>query len=74
MATGTIGKSLKGHPGVFLSRDGGLTWRQVYISLKILEPHSTKYDFVLDPKQLSYLQFRRPWRSFGGRKILQKSF
>ncbi|KAK6621398.1 hypothetical protein RUM43_011704 [Polyplax serrata] len=29
MATGTIGKSLKGHPKVFLSRDGGLTWRQI---------------------------------------------
>ncbi|KAL0266712.1 UNVERIFIED_CONTAM: hypothetical protein PYX00_009183 [Menopon gallinae] len=29
MATGTIGKSLKGHPGVFLSQDGGLTWRQI---------------------------------------------
>lgn len=29
MATGVIGKSLKGHPGVFLSRDAGLTWKQV---------------------------------------------
>ncbi|XP_055841442.1 sortilin-related receptor-like [Episyrphus balteatus] len=29
MASGVIGKSLKGHPGVFLSRDGGLTWKQV---------------------------------------------
>lgn len=29
MATGVVGKSLKGHPGVFISRDAGLTWRQV---------------------------------------------
>ncbi|XP_075232916.1 sortilin-related receptor-like [Lycorma delicatula] len=29
MATGVIGKSLKGHAGVFLSRDAGLTWHQV---------------------------------------------
>jgi hypothetical protein len=29
IAMGSIGKSLKGHPGVFLSRDAGLTWRQV---------------------------------------------
>lgn len=29
IAMGTIGTSLKGHPGVFLSRDAGLTWRQV---------------------------------------------
>lgn len=29
MATGVVGKSLKGNPGVFVSRDAGLTWRQV---------------------------------------------
>ncbi|XP_046384175.1 sortilin-related receptor-like isoform X2 [Ischnura elegans] len=29
MATGTIGKSLKGQPSVFLSRDAGLTWHQL---------------------------------------------
>ncbi|XP_046384186.1 sortilin-related receptor-like isoform X2 [Ischnura elegans] len=29
MATGIIGKSLEGQPGVFLSRDAGLTWHQV---------------------------------------------
>ncbi|XP_046384173.1 sortilin-related receptor-like [Ischnura elegans] len=29
MATGIIGKSLKGRPGVFLSRDAGLTWHQI---------------------------------------------
>ncbi|XP_071441297.1 sortilin-related receptor-like isoform X2 [Hetaerina americana] len=29
IATGIIGKSLKGHPGVFLSRDAGLTWFQL---------------------------------------------
>ncbi|XP_046384172.1 sortilin-related receptor-like isoform X2 [Ischnura elegans] len=29
MATGIIGKSLKGQPGVFLSRDAGLTWHQL---------------------------------------------
>lgn len=29
IAMGTVGTSLKGHPGVFLSRDAGLTWRQV---------------------------------------------
>lgn len=31
MATGTVGTSLKGHgdPGVFLSTDAGLNWRQV---------------------------------------------
>lgn len=29
IATGVIGKSLKGHPGVFVSRDAGLTWKQV---------------------------------------------
>jgi len=30
MAMGTVGTSLKGKPGVFLSRDAGLTWRQVF--------------------------------------------
>ena len=29
IAMGTVGTSLKGHPGMFLSRDAGLTWRQV---------------------------------------------
>lgn len=29
IAMGTVGTSLKGHPGVYLSRDAGLTWRQV---------------------------------------------
>ncbi|KAG8226274.1 hypothetical protein J437_LFUL004831 [Ladona fulva] len=29
IATGTVGKSLKGHPGVFMSRDAGLTWIQI---------------------------------------------
>ncbi|XP_026477586.1 sortilin-related receptor-like [Ctenocephalides felis] len=29
LAAGVIGRSLKGHPGVFLSRDGGLTWKQI---------------------------------------------
>jgi len=29
IAMGTVGTSLKGNPGVFLSRDAGLTWRQV---------------------------------------------
>ncbi|XP_046384183.1 sortilin-related receptor-like [Ischnura elegans] len=29
MATGIIGESLKGQPGVFFSRDAGLTWNQV---------------------------------------------
>lgn len=29
MATGVVGKSLKGNPGVFISKDAGLTWRQV---------------------------------------------
>lgn len=29
LATGMVGKSLKGHPGVFLSADAGVTWRQV---------------------------------------------
>uniref|UniRef100_A0A1B0DIT9 Sortilin n=2 Tax=Phlebotomus papatasi TaxID=29031 RepID=A0A1B0DIT9_PHLPP len=29
MASGTIGKSLKGHPGVFISRDAGVTWKQI---------------------------------------------
>lgn len=29
MASGVIGKSLKGHPGVFISRDAGLTWKQI---------------------------------------------
>lgn len=29
MATGVIGKSLKGHPCVFLSRDAGQTWKQI---------------------------------------------
>ncbi|XP_067011986.2 sortilin-related receptor isoform X2 [Anabrus simplex] len=28
MATGTIGTSLKGRPGLFISTDAGLTWRQ----------------------------------------------
>lgn len=29
MATGTIGKSLKGHPSLVVSTDLGLTWQQV---------------------------------------------
>uniref|UniRef100_W4VRP1 Sortilin-related receptor n=1 Tax=Corethrella appendiculata TaxID=1370023 RepID=W4VRP1_9DIPT len=29
MASGVVGKSLKGHPGVFISRDAGLTWKQI---------------------------------------------
>ncbi|KAL0117855.1 hypothetical protein PUN28_008920 [Cardiocondyla obscurior] len=29
MATGVIGSSLKGHPALYVSRDAGLTWRQV---------------------------------------------
>lgn len=29
MATGVVGKSLKGHPCVFLSRDGGQTFKQI---------------------------------------------
>uniref|UniRef100_A0A182QTE4 Sortilin-related receptor n=1 Tax=Anopheles farauti TaxID=69004 RepID=A0A182QTE4_9DIPT len=29
MAAGVVGKSLKGHPGVYISRDAGLTWKQI---------------------------------------------
>lgn len=29
VATGVLGSSLKGHPGVFVSRDAGLTWKKV---------------------------------------------
>ncbi|XP_047516497.1 sortilin-related receptor-like isoform X1 [Pieris napi] len=29
MATGVMGKSLKGIPGVYLSRDAGLTWKRI---------------------------------------------
>lgn len=29
MASGVIGKSLKGHPCVFISRDAGVTWKQI---------------------------------------------
>ncbi|KAF7992430.1 hypothetical protein HCN44_001755 [Aphidius gifuensis] len=29
MATGVMGTSLKGHPGLYVSRDAGLTWKQV---------------------------------------------
>ncbi|XP_034941871.1 sortilin-related receptor-like [Chelonus insularis] len=29
MATGVLGSSLKGHPGLYVSRDAGLTWKQV---------------------------------------------
>lgn len=29
MATGVIGSSLKGHPALYVSRDAGLTWKQV---------------------------------------------
>ncbi|XP_041981642.1 sortilin-related receptor-like [Aricia agestis] len=29
MATGVVGKSLKGIPGVYLSRDAGLTWKRI---------------------------------------------
>ena len=29
MATGVIGTSLKGHPALYVSRDAGLTWKQV---------------------------------------------
>lgn len=29
MATGVVGRSLKGHPCVFISRDAGQTWKQI---------------------------------------------
>lgn len=29
MATGVVGTSLKGHPALYVSRDAGLTWKQV---------------------------------------------
>lgn len=29
MASGVIGKSLKGHAGVYISRDAGVTWKQI---------------------------------------------
>lgn len=29
LASGVVGKSLKGHPGVFISRDAGSTWKQI---------------------------------------------
>ena len=29
MANGVLGKSVKGHPGLFLSTNAGLTWRHV---------------------------------------------
>lgn len=29
MASGVVGKTLKGHPGVYISRDAGLTWKQI---------------------------------------------
>lgn len=29
LASGVIGKSLKGHPCVFISRDAGITWKQI---------------------------------------------
>lgn len=29
MATGVVGKTLKGHPCVFISRDAGQTWKQI---------------------------------------------
>jgi len=29
IATGSVGKSLKSHAGVFMSHDAGLTWRKV---------------------------------------------
>ncbi|XP_043466543.1 sortilin-related receptor-like isoform X3 [Leptopilina heterotoma] len=29
MATGTVGTSIKGHPALYMSRDAGLTWKQV---------------------------------------------
>ena len=29
MATGVIGPNLKGHPALYVSRDAGLTWKQV---------------------------------------------
>lgn len=31
MATGVIGKSLKGHPKVYLSADGGVQWHEVSV-------------------------------------------
>ncbi|KAJ8687024.1 hypothetical protein QAD02_022818 [Eretmocerus hayati] len=30
MATGVVGTSLKGNPGLYVSRDGGLTWKQAH--------------------------------------------
>lgn len=29
--SGVVGKSLKGHPSVFVSSDAGVTWREVPI-------------------------------------------
>ncbi|XP_026686698.1 sortilin-related receptor [Diaphorina citri] len=33
ISTGTVGTSLKGFPGVFISRDAGLTWKQAFKDL-----------------------------------------
>lgn len=35
LATGSIGTSLKNKPGIFLSRDAGLTWKQVCICYQL---------------------------------------
>uniref|UniRef100_A0AAG5DRM1 Sortilin-related receptor n=1 Tax=Anopheles atroparvus TaxID=41427 RepID=A0AAG5DRM1_ANOAO len=29
MASGVVGKTMKGHPGVYISRDAGMTWKQI---------------------------------------------
>jgi hypothetical protein len=45
IAMGTVGASLKGHPGVFLSRDAGLTWRQVSCK-HIMESSQNMYTYL----------------------------
>lgn len=36
MATGTVNTTLKGRLGVYMSKDGALTWRQVWYALHII--------------------------------------
>lgn len=34
--SGVVGKSLKGHPSVFVSSDAGVIWREVIIIINLL--------------------------------------
>ncbi|CAA9994256.1 unnamed protein product [Nesidiocoris tenuis] len=83
MATGTVGSSLKGHNGVYISRDAGLSWHHVmldFLKITISELPVLRFcnifhritDFLSGPQGKLYFQHRRPRRHTNGRPYVQK--